>query len=31
MKRVLIAEDENSIRDFIIINLKRSRRRTGGD
>ena len=24
MKRVLIAEDENSIRDFIIINLKRS-------
>lgn len=24
MKRVLIAEDENSIRDFIVINLKRS-------
>lgn len=24
MKRVLIAEDENSIRDFIIINLKRN-------
>ena len=24
MKTVLIAEDENSIRDFIVINLKRS-------
>ncbi len=24
MKRILVAEDENSIRDFIVINLKRS-------
>ena len=24
MKTVLIAEDEKSIRDFIVINLKRS-------
>lgn len=24
MKKILVAEDENSIRDFIVINLKRS-------
>ena len=24
MKRILIAEDEKSIREFIVINLKRS-------
>ena len=24
MKRVLVAEDEASIREFVIINLKRS-------
>ena len=24
MKRILVAEDESAIRDFIVINLKRS-------